>query len=236
MTTSIIQTAIKTISSIELVFLINENRSDGSAELRHDNFMAKIERHPGIDSPKFLGQYKDGSGRMCKCYHLPKREAELMVMSESLVVQTKVYDMLVASELSLPTVIPPTYSAALRLAADQAEIIEQQKAELEAAAPAIQFVEKYVDSTGLKSFRQVCKLLNAKENDFRTFLMARQIMYRLGGEWTPYAHHVDAGRFVVKAGTAESGHAFNSAKFTAKGVEWVAGEFAKFQLYALEAA
>ena len=138
-------------------------------------------------------------------------------------------------QVSPPVSIPTSFSAALRLASEQQEAIEQQKAQIQAAAPAVEFVEKYVDSTGLKSFRQVCKLLNVKENDFRAFLMARNIMYRLGGEWVPYAHHIDAGRFVVKAGTSESGHAFNSAKFTAKGVEWVAGEFVRFQVRELEA-
>ena len=130
--------------------------------------------------------------------------------------------------------IPTSFSAALRLAAEQQETIEQQKAQIQAAAPAVEFVEKYVDSTGLKSFRQVCKLLNVKENDFRAFLQDKKIMYRLGTEWMPHARHIDAGRFVVKAGTSESGHAFNSAKFTSKGVEWAAGEFARFQVRELE--
>lgn len=89
---------IATMSSVELVEIINSMRPEGSAELRHDNFMVKIENHPGIQSPKFLGDYKDSRGRMQKCYHLPKREAELMVMSESLEVQTKVYDRLSALE------------------------------------------------------------------------------------------------------------------------------------------
>lgn len=93
-----ITTATPTISSVELVEIINSMRPEGSAELRHDNFMVKIENHPGIQSPKFLGDYKDSRGRMQKCYHLPKREAELMVMSESLEVQTKVYDRLSALE------------------------------------------------------------------------------------------------------------------------------------------
>jgi hypothetical protein len=36
---------------------------------------------------------------------------------------------------------------------------------------------------------------------------------------------------VVKAGRSDiSGHAFNSAKFTPRGVQWVAGEFAKYLL------
>lgn len=84
--------SIATMTSIELVEIINSMREEGSAEIRHDNFMAKIEKHPGIQSPKFLGQYKDARGRMQKCYNLPRRESELMIMSESLEVQTKVYD------------------------------------------------------------------------------------------------------------------------------------------------
>lgn len=80
------------MSSVELVKVINDLREDGKAELRHSDFMVKLEKHPGIDSPKFSGQYKDSTGRSLKCYHLPKRECELMVMSESLAVQAKVYD------------------------------------------------------------------------------------------------------------------------------------------------
>lgn len=87
-----------TMSSLELVEYINELREEGKPELRHDNFVAKIEKHPGIQSPKFLGDYKDSKGRTYKCYHLPKRECELMVMSESLEVQTKVLDRLIELE------------------------------------------------------------------------------------------------------------------------------------------
>lgn len=87
-----------TMSSVELVEIINSLRVEDAPELRHDNFMVKIERHPGIQSPKFLGDYKDARGRVQKCYHLPRRECELMVMSESLEVQTRVYDRMVALE------------------------------------------------------------------------------------------------------------------------------------------
>jgi hypothetical protein len=94
---------IPTMSSLEIVDVINEERKAEAAggefaTLRHADFMVKLERHPGIDSTKFSGQYKDSTGRKLKCYHLPKREAELMVMSESLAVQTRVYDRLAALE------------------------------------------------------------------------------------------------------------------------------------------
>lgn len=89
---------VPTMSSIELVEIINGMRPEGASELLHKNFMVKIEAHPGIQSAEFLADYKDSRGRMQKCYHLPKREAELMVMSESLEVQTKVYDRMTALE------------------------------------------------------------------------------------------------------------------------------------------
>lgn len=55
---------IATISSIELVELINSLRPEGKAELRHDNFMVKIENHPGIASPKFLGHVEVSVGNV----------------------------------------------------------------------------------------------------------------------------------------------------------------------------
>jgi phage antirepressor YoqD-like protein len=76
-------------------------------------------------------------------------------------------------------------------------------------------------ATGTQTFRQVAKLLQAKEPAFRAFLAARRILYQIGGTWTPYAEHIDAGRFVVKTGSAENGHSFSATRFTPKGVAWV---------------
>lgn len=105
-----------TMTSLELVEIINSNRSEGQAELLHKNFMVKIENHPGIQSAKFLADYKDSRGRMQKCYHLPKRESELMVMSESLEVQTKVYDRMQALENAM-RITPPQQQARARASA-----------------------------------------------------------------------------------------------------------------------
>lgn len=124
-------------------------------------------------------------------------------------------------EASAAPAIPQTYAAALRLAAEQAEQIEQQAAALALAAPKVEMVDRYMDATGTQTFRQVAKLLQAKEPAFRAFLAARRVMYQIGGTWVPYAEHIDAGRFVVKTGSADNGHAFSTARFTPKGVAWV---------------
>ena len=108
---------------------------------------------------------------------------------------------------------------------------EQQKlvlqAQLELQAPKVAFVDKYVESTGNKTFRQVAKLLQIKEPTFREFLKKNKIMYQLNGEWAAYSNHADAGRFYVKTGVSDSGHAFNQVLFTPKGIEWIAAELAK---------
>ena len=81
-----------------------------------------------------------------------------------------------------------------------------------------------------RSAQTLAKLLKVNEKAFREFLNKEKIMYKLGGDWVPYQNHIDAGRFEIKAGLAEheeSSHAFTQSKFTAKGVEWVAGEYAK---------
>jgi hypothetical protein len=90
--------AAKTMSSVDLVEVINGMREDGAAELLHKNFIVKIESHPGIDAAKFLASQKYGNNNTRKIYNLPEREARLMVMSESLEVQTAVLDRLIKVE------------------------------------------------------------------------------------------------------------------------------------------
>jgi hypothetical protein len=83
----------QTMSSIEIVKIINDMREEGAAELRHDNFMTKVITVLGSEvALKFQGYYKASNGKQNPCYYLPKREAHLMVMSENYKVQAAVYD------------------------------------------------------------------------------------------------------------------------------------------------
>ena len=153
--------------------------------------------------------------------HLPQGLSITLVTGYSVLHRHRIVKRWQELESQAAPAIPQTYAAALRLAAEQAEQIEQQAAALALAAPKVEFVERYVEATGTQGFREVCKLLGAKEPAFRAFLAASEILYKLGGVWVPYSRHIDAGRFVVKTGSADNGHAFSSARFTAKGVEWV---------------
>jgi phage antirepressor YoqD-like protein len=216
-----------TMSSREIADLV---------EKRHDNVLRTMETlaaRGAITLPQIEEVMNDGPGpRTIGQYRIGKRDSYVVVAQLSPEFTARVVDRWQELEARAPVpAVPQSFAAALRLAAEQQDVIDAQAAQLAAAAPAVEFVERYADSTGTKSFRQVAKLLGAKEPEFRRFLHSEKIMYPLGGEWTPHAHHIDAGRFCVKAGTAQiSGHAYNAARFTPKGVTWIAGEWAKHQV------
>lgn len=206
-------------------------------ESRHADVCTCIER---LMKSEAIGGYAampythPQNGQTYSEYHIGQRDSYVIVAQLSPQFTARLVDRWQELEQAAAPKfdIPQTYAGALRLAAEQADIIEAQHQQLEAARPAVEFKQKYVDSsTGAMGFREVCKVLKANERRFAAFLSAEKIMYKLGGEWTPYADHLDTGRFEVKAGTNEAnGHAYNRAKFTPKGVTWVAGRWAAYQL------
>lgn len=219
--------ALKTMSSREISDLV---------ESRHDTVKVAIDRlvvKGVISKPSMADGKKSANGVIEQIYLICKRDSYIIVAQLSPEFTARLVDRWqeLESAIAPAFTIPSTLSGALRLAAEQAEVIEAQTLQLIAAAPAIDFVDRYVDATGSKGFRQVAKLLIIKEHVFCDFLITQKIMYRLNSELTPHATHLDAGRFEVKAGKSDkNNHAFNSARFTPKGISWVAGEWAKHQI------
>jgi len=212
-----------TMSSLELVEFINSQRKQGEATLQHKHFLTKVPQVLGEEgSAKFSATYiHPQNGQTYPCYRFPKREACLMAMSYSYELQAKVFDRM--TELEGRARIP-SMPELLRQHADALEKLEQQSALIEKQKPSVEFVGKYVDATGTFGFRQVCKLLEANENEFREFLFSKGIIYRLNGVLTPKTEHIRAGRFDVKTGMNDkNNHSFTQMRFTAKGVQWIAG-------------
>lgn len=227
------------MSSVEIVDVINQLRPTGKAEMMHNDFMKKVREHPGISAGNFSSTYLDRQGKERPCYYLPKREAELMVMSESLEVQTQVYDRLAELEAAAVPKLPQSYAQALMelaLTVQRTEALElenkakatqiaQQTALIETQKPKVEFVEKYVETDGALNFRTVAKLLGAKEVDFRNFLADNKIRHRQGTKWTHYTKYGDglgnAGYFTLKTGVSTTGEAYSYSYFTPKGVEWI---------------
>lgn len=159
---------------------------------------------------------------------LDKSHSYTLMTGYDVVARHKVVKRWQELEAQAAPAVPQTMAQALRLAAEQAEQLETQREQLALAAPKVEYVDRYVAANGSMGFRQVAKLLQANEHEFRAWLQDAKIMYRLSNEWTAYQNHIEAGRFVVRSGVAKANeHAFSTTKFTPKGVEWVAGLWGK---------
>ena len=76
----------QTMSSREISKLTNK---------RHDNVMSDIRimlESLEIQSPDFLGDYKDSKGRTYQCFNLPKRETLILVSGYNIQLRAKIID------------------------------------------------------------------------------------------------------------------------------------------------
>ncbi|WP_315534002.1 phage antirepressor KilAC domain-containing protein [Delftia acidovorans] len=222
-----ISAAVLTMSSREIADLTGRDHGNVMRDIRTmlDDLQAS-NLNPVCETTTYAG----ANGQRYPQYELDRDTCLTLLLGYDAVARMKVVKRWQELEAQAAPAVPRTMSQALRLAAEQAEQIEQQQAALALAAPKAEYVDRYVAANGAKGFRQVAKLLGANEHAFRAWLQEEKIMYRLGGEWTAHQCHIDAGRFVVKTGVAQANeHAFNATKFTPKGVNWVAGLWGQHQ-------
>lgn len=144
--------------------------------------------------------------------------------------EVKVYDIfdrVVKGELKhTQPQIPQTLSQALRLAAEQAERIEQQDKLIAYQAPKVAFVDRYVEVGTSKSLRETAKILKMPEKAMISRLIEDKALYRQSGNLLPYADKQQQGLFTVKTGITDHDHNYTQTRVTAKGMEWIAQRYA----------
>lgn len=214
-----------TMSSREIAELVGS---------RHSDVMRTIDRlaEKGVILGCAPSAYThEQNGQPYAQYLVNKRDSFVVVAQLSPEFTARLVDRWQELE-SRATVTLPDFSnpaIAARAWAEQFEISQAANQALAIAAPKVAFVDQYVEAAGTFSFRQVAKTIGANERQFRQMLLDTSTMYYLGGVLTPSAQHIASGRFEVKTGTSEhNGHAFTQARFTAKGVEWIAGKWKQY--------
>lgn len=212
------------MNSLDFLNAIINPARIGAGESPHEprKFLAKIEDELDLDGTGKKFRLNNNQTQTAY-YDLDFDQMMLVGMRESKAVRRSV--LIKLKEISP---VPKTLPEALRLAAD----LEEQRAKLEnelaIASPKADFVDRYVNASGSAGFREVAKLMRIREPVLRQFLIEHQIMYVLNGKMMPYANHLEAGRFTVKTGESQqNGHSFTQAKFTAKGINWLAGKLIK---------
>jgi phage antirepressor YoqD-like protein len=112
--------------------------------------------------------------------------------------------------------LPKSFAEALRLAADQAEQIEQMK-------PKAEFYDTVVDTTDTFDFAEAAKMMNLGigRNTLLAKLRGRNILNK---DNVPYQRYISAGYFEVKQSKYTIGDKVKihpQARFTQKGIKWV---------------
>jgi phage antirepressor YoqD-like protein len=92
--------------------------------------------------------------------------------------------------------IPQTYSEALRLAADQADLIDKQTAQLQIAQPKVEFYDAVTGSSDSIDMKAVAKILDTGIGRNKLFAVLRFKKILMHNN-EPYQKYVDAGLFKI---------------------------------------
>lgn len=211
---------LATISSREIAKLT------GIAHTEVKRMVKSLETAQRLSQPVTASLY-EREGEMRQEFLLNKRDSLLTVSRISPGFTAAMLDRWQEQErnVNIPDFTNP--AAAARAWAEQYEKRQRAEEQLALWAPKAAFFDQFVQVKESLGFRQLCKILKAKEPQFREFLLERNIMQRIGGNLVPPQHHIDAGYFTLHSGVGENERTWSQARFTARGVKWVADLWAK---------
>ncbi len=217
--------ATQTMSSLEIAELTGKE---------HKNVLADIRimlEGLNLSTAVFSAVYEAENKQKYTCFKLPKRETLILVSGYSVVLRAKIIDRWQELESKQAPQIPQSKLEWMQLAVEQEKaliaqqaVIDDQVEKLALAAPAVQFVERYVEAKSSKSLSDVAKVLGWKPQSFIKQLADDSIIFKRSGAWLPYQDQIDNGRFTVTTGEA-NGHAFNQTRVEPKGVAWLAKKY-----------
>ena len=131
-----------------------------------------------------------------------------------------------AKAASVHFLVPRSLPEALRLAADQAERIEAQKAQIATLAPKADFHDKVTEAVNCQTIEEVAKVLGTGQNRMFAWLRDQRIL-KPGN--MPYQRFIDEGHFriVERQYTDRRGesHTYTRTLVTGKGFAYIQRRF-----------
>lgn len=201
---------------------------------RHDHVMRDIRamlEGLNANAPSFGAVYRDAKGEERPCYQLPKRECLILVSGYSVELRAAIIDRWQELEaLDAPNnvsfLVPRTLADALRLAADQSERIEAQKARIAALEPKADFHDQVAEAINCQTIEEVAKVMGTGQNRLFAWLRAESILMKNN---RPYQRFIDEGYFrsiekSYKDGRGEV-HTYTRTLVTGKGLTYIQRRF-----------
>ena len=152
---------------------------------------------PNLDHPL---EDKDSRGYTTG-FHLNRELTETLLTGYSASARLKVirrWHDLEAEKASGGFKIPQTLHEALRLAADQSEQIDAQKAQLAIAAPKVAALDLISAGKDAMTVTEASKVLGMKRKDLTSYLNQKGWIYRQNGSWVAYDAHIKTGSLQYK--------------------------------------
>lgn len=229
---------VQTMTSREIAELTGKGHPEVMRDVR--NMVSKLEKADLLSLVK-TSSYIGANGIKYPQYELDKDSCLTLLLGYDVVARMKVvkrWQELEATKPALNLNDPKQLLGLLQNYAErtlelenkvvvQEEVIAITSQQLEEAAPKVEFVDKYVEASGLLGFREVAKMLSIKEAVLRAWLVDTGAMYRLGAGWAFKAQWLDSKRGVHKTSYDVYGRAVVSAKFTPKGFAYIAERISK---------
>lgn len=217
---SLITNEVKTMSSREIAEMMDK---------RHDHVIRDIENMlqtvpaPDLGWAVKSSTYRDVNGVERKCYDLPKRECYILVTGYRIDLRAKLIDRWEQLEQEKKASIPDFYNprAACLAWLEQHDKIEEQRLIIAKQAPAVEFVENYMEANGTYNLRATAKALKCPERVFLQWAKERSILFKMSDVWYPSSEHLKNGNFIVRV-FERNGQAGKQTMVTPKGFSWLA--------------
>lgn len=186
--------AIQTMTSRQIAELTDKRHDHVMRDIR--NMLARL--HGESSVPRFGDTFKElQNGQEYPIFILPKDETFCLIAGYD--VKSRMAIIKRWKELeNKQFIIPTTLSGALRLAAEQAEQIEQLQIQAKADAPKVEFAMAVRNMQGACKLGDFGKVIGVGRNTLFSWLREDEILM---GDNMPYQKHVDSGLFVVSEQT-----------------------------------
>ena len=196
MTTIITTVNTATMSSREIADLTGKAHPKVTADIE------KMLIELGEDAAAFRHIYFDSMNREQVEYRLDRELTETLFTGYSAKLRRKVIARWHELEAGAAPAVPQSLSAALRLAADQAEQIEAQQAQLAIAAPKADALDLLTLADGAMCITNAAKAVSKQPNALFLWLQANDWIYRRpGGVWCAYQQRIKSGLLTHKVTT-----------------------------------
>lgn len=219
---SIPNSAPVTMSSLEIAELVGS---------RHDKVKQSIERlvERGVIVQPPMGDEQEydalGRSRITKVYNIGKRDSHVIVAQLSPEFTARLVDRWQELEEKLATpFIPKNFAEALRLAADQHDLIQKQQAQIEQIMPSHDALQRIAVADGSFCVTDAAKNLQIRPVDLKQWLIRNGWVYRRAGRGVLIAHsgqlrtgNVEA-KVTMKIGDDGIERTYTQARITAKGL------------------